>query len=216
MMGESMESSGKEILDRILKDAREKAESIIVDARKSAETVIEKQRQSARQNAEKKATSLLKRAANDADIIRGKVSTDIKRQAGWIVLSEKNRLITSVLNEAKKRLVNMQKSEDYVTVLEKLIVHASTVLGGGMLEVVLNENDSKLAIKFDKLEKEISDRSGVRTQLEVSEQKTKDVGVIVKTIDDQIFVDNTFEAILSRRERELRLKIARILFSNME
>jgi vacuolar-type H+-ATPase subunit E/Vma4 len=216
MMGESMESSGKEILDRILKDAREKAESIIVDARKSAETVIEKQRQSARQNAEKKAASLLKRAANDADIIRGKVSTDIKRQAGWIVLSEKNRLITSVLNEAKKRLVNMQKSEDYVTVLEKLIVHASTVLGGGMLEVVLNENDSKLAIKFDKLEKEISDRSGVRTQLEVSEQKTKDVGVIVKTIDDQIFVDNTFEAILSRRERELRLKIARILFSNME
>jgi vacuolar-type H+-ATPase subunit E/Vma4 len=199
-----------------LKDAREKAESIIVDARKSAETVIEKQRQSARQNAEKKAASLLKRAANDADIIRGKVSTDIKRQAGWIVLSEKNRLITSVLNEAKKRLVNMQKSEDYVTVLEKLIVHASTVLGGGMLEVVLNENDSKLAIKFDKLEKEISDRSGVRTQLEVSEQKTKDVGVIVKTIDDQIFVDNTFEAILSRRERELRLKIARILFSNME
>jgi vacuolar-type H+-ATPase subunit E/Vma4 len=216
MMGESMESSGKEILDRILKDAREKAESIIVDARKSAETVIEKQRQSARQNAEKKAASLLKRAANDADIIRGKVSTDIKRQAGWIVLSEKNRLITSVLNEAKKRLVNMQKSEDYVTVLEKLIVHASTVLGGGMLEVVLNENDSKLAIKFDKLEKEISDRSGVRIQLEVSEQKTKDVGVIVKTIDDQIFVDNTFEAILSRRERELRLKIARILFSNME
>ena len=215
MMGESMESSGKEILDRILKDAREKAESIIVDARKSAETVIEKQRQSARQNAEKKATFLLKRAANDADVIRGKVSTDIKRQAGWIVLSEKNRLITSVLNEAKNRLVNMQKSEDYVTVLEKLIVHASTVLGGGMLEVVLNENDSTL-VKLNTLEKKISDRSSVDTQLKFSEQKTKAVGVIVKTIDDQIFVDNTFEAILSRRDRELRLKIARILFSNMD
>ena len=84
-----------------------------------------------------------------------------------------------------------------------------------MLEVVLNENDSTLALKFDKLEKEISDRSGVRTQLKVAEQKTTAVGVIVKTMDDQIFVDNTFEAILSRRERELRLKIARILFSNM-
>lgn len=211
-----MESSVNEILDRILKDAREQAESIIADAKKSAETVIEKQRQSARQNAEKKASSLLKRAENDADIIRGKVSTDIKRQAGWIVLSEKNRLITSVLNETKNRLVNMQKSEKYVTVLDKLIVDSGTVLGGGMLEVVLNENDSTLALKFDKLEKEISDRSGIRTQLKFSEQKTKDVGVIVKTIDDQIFVDNTFEAILSRRERELRLKIARILFNNMD
>ena len=211
-----MESSGNEILDRILKDASEKAESIIVDARKSAKATIEKQRQSARQNAEKKVSVLLKRAENDAEIIRGKVSTDIKRQAGWIVLSEKNRLITNVLNEAKNRLVNMQKSEKYVTVLEKLIVDAGTVLGGGMLEVVLNENDSTLALKFDKLEKEISDKSGVQTQLKVSEQKTKDVGVIVKTIDDQIFVDNTFEAIISRRERELRLKVARILFSNMD
>lgn len=209
-----MESSGHRIIDRILKDAKEKAETIVKDAQKSAETIIEKQRQSARHSAEKEAHSLLKRAENDADIIRGKVATDIKRRAGWIVLSEKNRLITNVLNEVKKRLVNLKKSEGYVPVLEKLIVDAGAVLGGGMLEVVLNENDSTL-VKLNKLEKKISDRSSVDTQLKFSEQKTKAVGVIVKTIDDRIFVDNTFEAILSRRERELRLKITRILFSNV-
>jgi len=209
-----MESLGHRIIDRILKDAREEAENIVKDAQKSAETIIEKQRQSARHSAEKEAHSLLKRAENDADIIRGKVATDIKRRAGWIVLSEKNRLITNVLNEVKKRLVNLKKSEAYVPVLEKLIVDAGAVLGGGMLEVVLNENDSTL-VKLNKLEKKISDRSSVDTQLKFSEQKTKAVGVIVKTIDDRIFVDNTFEAILSRRERELRLKITRILFSNV-
>jgi len=209
-----MESLGQRIIDRILKDAREEAETIVKDAQKSAETIIEKQRQSARHSAEKEAHSLLKRAENDADIIRGKVATDIKRRAGWIVLSEKNRLITNVLNEVKKRLVNLKKSEGYVPVLEKLIVDAGAVLGGGMLEVVLNENDSTL-VKLNKLEKKISDRSSVDTQLKFSEQKTKAVGVIVKTIDDRIFVDNTFEAILSRRERELRLKITRILFSNV-
>ncbi len=209
-----MESLGHRIIDRILKDAREEAETIVKDAQKSAETIIEKQRQSARHSAEKEAHSLLKRAENDADIIRGKVATDIKRRAGWIVLSEKNRLITNVLNEVKKRLVNLKKSEAYVPVLEKLIVDAGAVLGGGMLEVVLNENDSTL-VKLNKLEKKISDRSSVDTQLKFSEQKTKAVGVIVKTIDDRIFVDNTFEAILSRRERELRLKITRILFSNV-
>ena len=209
-----MESSGHRIIDRILKDAKEKAETIVKDAQKSAETIIEKQRQSARHSAEKEAHSLLKRAENDADIIRGKVATDIKRRAGWIVLSEKNRLITNVLNEVKKRLVNLKKSEAYVPVLEKLIVDAGAVLGGGMLEVVLNENDSTL-VKLNKLEKKISDRSSVDTQLKFSEQKTKAVGIIVKTIDDRIFVDNTFEAILSRRERELRLKITRILFSNV-
>ncbi len=208
-----MESTGNEIIDRILKDAREEAETIVKDAHKSVETIIEKQRQSARHSAEKQVYSLLERAENDADIIRGKVSTDIKRQAGWTVLSEKNRLITNVLNEVKKRLVNLKKSE-YAPVLEKLIVDAGAVLGGGMLEVVLNENDSTL-VKLNKLEKKISDRSGVDTQLKFSEQKTKAFGAIVKTIDDRIFVDNTFEAILRRRERELRLKIARILFSNV-
>ena len=211
-----MKASENRIIDRILKDARAEAEIILKDAQKSAQTIIEKQRLSARHNAEKEANSLLKRAENEADIIRGKVSTDIKRQAGWIVLAEKNRLITSVLDEAKNRLVNMQKSEKYVTVLEKFVVDAGTVLGGGMLEVVLNENDSRLALKFDKLEKEISDKSGVRTRLKVSEQKTNAVGVIVKTVDDQIVVDNTFEAILCRREKELRLKIARILFNSMD
>jgi vacuolar-type H+-ATPase subunit E/Vma4 len=209
-----MESLGHRIIDRILKDAREEAETIVKDAQKSAETIIEKQRQSAHHSAEKEAYSLLKRAENDADIIRGKVATDIKRRAGWIVLSEKNRLITNVLNEVKKRLVNLKKSEEYVPVLEKLIVDAGAVLGGGMLEVVLNENDSTL-VKLNTLEKKISD-SSVDTQLKFSEQKTKAVGIIVKTIDDRIFVDITFEAILSRRERELRLKIARILFSNVD
>jgi vacuolar-type H+-ATPase subunit E/Vma4 len=63
------------------------------------------------------------------------------------------------------------------------------------------------------LEKKIADGTGVKTRLKISKQQTKAVGVIVKTNDGKIFVDNTFEAILSRRERELRLKIARILFS---
>ena len=211
-----MGSSENRIIDLILKDAREAAETIVKDAQKSAEMIIEKQRLSARHSAEKEAYSMLKRAENESEIIRGKVSTDIKRRAGWIVLSEKDRLITSVLTEAKNRLVNMQNSEEYFPVLEKLIVDASAVLDGGILEVVLNEKDSTLPLKIDKLEKEISDRTGFQTQLKFSEQKTEAVGVIVKTIDDRIFVDNTFEAILSRRERKLRLIIAQILFNTVD
>jgi len=208
-----MESSANKILDRILNDAREEAKVIIKEAKRSAEMLLEKQRQLAHQSAEKEAYSLLKRAENDADIIRGKVATDIKRRTGWVVLFEKDRLIISVLNEVKNRLVNLQKSEEYLPVLEKLIVDAGTVLDGGTLEVMLNENNLSLPLKLNKLEKKIADGTGVKTRLKISKQQIKAVGVIVKTNDGKIFVDNTFEAILSRRERELRLKIARILFS---
>jgi vacuolar-type H+-ATPase subunit E/Vma4 len=208
-----MESSANKILDRILNDAKEEAKTIVKEAKRSAEMLLENQRQMALRNAEKEVYYLLRRAENEADIIRGKVTTDVKRRTGWVVLFEKDRLIISVLNEVKNRLVNLQKSEEYLPVLEKLIVDAGTVLDGGTLEVMLNENDSSLPLKLNKLEKKIADRTGVKTQLKFSKQQIKAVGVIVKTIDGQIFVDNTFEAILSRRERELRLKIARILFS---
>jgi len=208
-----MESSDNKIIDRILNDAREEAKAVIKEAKRSAEMLLEKQRQLASHSAEKEVYSLLKRAENEAAVIKGKVTTDIKRRAGWSVLSEKERLVTSVLNEVKNRLVNLQKSEEYLPVLEKLIVDAGTVLDGGTLEVVLNENDSSLPLKLNKLEKKIADGTGVKTQLKISKQQIKAVGVIVKTNDGKIFVDNTFEAILSRRERELMLKIARILFS---
>jgi len=208
-----MESSDNRIIDRILNDAREEAKAIIKEAKRSAEMLLEKQKELASHSAEKEVYSLLKRAENEAAVIKGRVTTDIKRRAGWMVLSEKERLVTSVLNEVKNRLVNLQKSEEYLPVLEKLIVDAGTVLDGGTLEVMLNKNDSSLPLKLNKLEKKIADGTGVKTRLKISKQQIKAVGVIVKTNDGKIFVDNTFEAILSRRERELRLKIARILFS---
>ena len=211
-----MEGSENRIIGRILKDAKEEAETILKEAQKFAETITEKQRREARHSAEKEANSLLKRAKNEADIIRGKVSTEIKRQASWIVLSEKNRLIKNVLTEAKNRLVNVQNSEEYLPVLEKLIVNAGAVLGGGMLEILLSENDLALPLNLGKLEKEIFDKINVETHFGLSNQQITDVGVIVKTIDNQFFVDNTFESIFNRRERELRLKIAQILFSDVD
>jgi vacuolar-type H+-ATPase subunit E/Vma4 len=108
--------------------------------------------------------------------------------------------------------MKLQKTKEYQPVIEKLIVDAGTVLGGGALEVVLNENDSSLPLKLSKLEKKIAEKTGAKTQLKLSKQQIKAVGVTVKTSNGKIFVDNTFESILKRRERELRLKIARILF----
>ena len=128
---------------------------ILKDAKKSAENTIEKQRQVARQSAEKRCRSLIKRAENDAEIIRGKVSTEIKRQAGWTVLSEKNHLIQNALDAVKNKLMNLKKTE-YVPVLENLIVEAGTVLGGGPLEVLLTDKDSNLPVNLSKMKKQIT------------------------------------------------------------
>ena len=76
-----MESSDNKIIDRILKDAKEERKAIIKEAKRSAEMLLEKQRKLALHSAEKEVYSLLKRAENEAAVIKGKVTTDIKRRA---------------------------------------------------------------------------------------------------------------------------------------
>ena len=211
-----MESPEQDIVNRILKDATQEAEQIVKNAKMSAESLLENQRQSGRDDAQKQANTILRRAQNEADIIRGKTNSDIRRQAGWSVLSEKNRLIQKVLDEAKTRLFDMEKTPQYMQFLEKLAVDAGSVLGGGELMVVLNQKDSKLQASFSKLAKKITEATGVKTNLSRSEQDLATSGIVIKKIADNIFVDNTFEAIFKRQEKQLKLKIGKTLFGSID
>lgn len=210
-----MESAIGRITDRILQDAREEAKSIVDEAQRSSDKLLEERRQSGRQKAEEDVYSLLKRAESEAEVVRGRVATETKRKAGWLILSEKERLVTNVLDEVKRKLGDLRKSKRYISILEKMIIDAGTALGGGRLEVMLNEDDLTLPLKIDTLDKVITEETGVKTHLKLSTQKIEALGgALVKTPGDRIVVDNTFEAILKRREKELRFKAARILFGN--
>ena len=214
-LGENMNNSGNEIFSRIINDAQKEANFILEKAKKSANDIVEEQRSSAQLKANKVSDSILIKAENDANIISEKISTDIKNQAGWIVLAEKERLISEVLNNVKNKLRALQKSQKYTKVLEGLIIKGGIVLGGGVLEILINKNDSKLC-NYNKLSKEISKKTGVKTKLNLSKNYINDIGVKIRTIDNKIYVDNTFDAIIRRREKGLRLKIARILFKGLD
>lgn len=208
-----MEPEVKRIVDRILSDAKKEAKSIVKEARKSAEIMLEKRKALARQKAGKKASSILKKTESEVKALREMIPTDAKRKAGWKVLSEKERLVTSVLDKVKTKLEVLSQSKKYVPVLEKMILDAGIALDGGKLEVSLNRRDSVLAFNFSTLAKTIAEKSGRKTQIKRSEEKIEALGgVVVKTVDGRIVVDNTFEAILMRRERDLRFKTAKILF----
>jgi vacuolar-type H+-ATPase subunit E/Vma4 len=208
-----MESEMHGIVDRILYDSRKKAKSIIKEARKSADMMLEKQKESASRKAGEKVSSMLKKTESEVATIRGTVFTDVRRQASWMVLSEKERLVTNILDEVKTKLETLSQSKKYISILETFIVDAGTVLGGGTLEVLLNKRDSTLPLKLNELAKAITEKTEKKTQLKLSKQKIETFGgAVIKTVDGKIVVDNTFEAILKRREKELRFKIARILF----
>jgi len=208
-----MKAEGSGIVSRILVDAKEDAESIIAEANKLAEMMVEQQKELGRQKASERVSSVLNDAKNEVGLIQRATFTQTKRKAGWAILSEKDRLISSVIGEAKLKLVDLEKTEKYVPLLEKLIVQAGIVLGGGSIQVALNEHDSKLPLKFDKLAKEIEAKTGAKTRLEVSRERLHvSGGVTLRTPDGKVVVDNTFETILRRREIDLKPRIAKVLF----
>jgi V/A-type H+-transporting ATPase subunit E len=201
------------MIDRILQDARKDAESIIAEARKSAEITIERQKELGRKEASEKVSSIINSAKNEVNPVREAVLTDARRRAGWMILSEKERLLEGVMDEVKVEFRAFTKTERYVPWLKKVIIEAGTVLGGGKTQVALNEHDSTLRLGLDTLSKEIEKRTGTRTDFELFKESINTLGgAIVRTVDGRVVVDNTFETILTHRERDLKPKIAKILF----
>jgi vacuolar-type H+-ATPase subunit E/Vma4 len=207
-----MEST-RVITEMILEEAKKSAEHIIQEAQKSAEETLEKQRQLGVQKANESARLLFKKAESEVELNKLRSMANAKIKANWVILSKKETWIDNVLNEAKNKLKILTQSKKYLPILEKLITEAGVILGGKELEVLLNEQDSASPLKLDDLAKEISERTGFETKLRLSEEKPKVIGgAIVRTANGKVVMDNTFDDILRRREKDLRSEIAKILF----
>jgi vacuolar-type H+-ATPase subunit E/Vma4 len=207
-----MEST-RVITEMILEEAKKSAEHIIQEAQKSAEETLEKQRQLGVQKANESARLLFKKAESEVELNKLRSMANAKIKANWVILSKKETWIDNVLNEAKNKLKILTQSKKYLPILEKLIIEAGVILGGKELEVLLNKQDSASPLKLDDLAKEISERTGFETKLRLSEEKPKVIGgAIVRTANGKVVMDNTFDDILRRREKDLRSEIAKILF----
>ncbi len=132
-------------------------------------------------------------------------------QAKMSYLAEKENGITAIFEEGKKQIASVVQSSDYATILSNLIVSAGVNLGGGELVVSVPKNDTSKVNTSDIAQK-ISSKSGTQTtvKLDSVEPKTKLGGAIIKKSD--IWVDNTFEAIIERRTESIRAELAKILF----
>ena len=205
--------STRVITEMILDEAKKTAEHIILEAQKSVEETLEKQRQLGVQKANELAQALLKKAESEAELDKLNSMANAKIEANWVILSKKETWIYNVLIEAKKELKVLTQSKKYLPILERLITEAGVTSGGKELEVLLNAQDSALPLKLENLAKKISEKTGFKTKLRLSEEKIKVIGgAVVRTADGKVIMDNTFDDVLRRREKELRSEIAKILF----
>ena len=111
-----------------------------------------------------------------------------------------------------QKISSLLQSSDYSTILGNLIVQAGSSLGGGNLEVSVTKTDAS-KVNVNDLAQKISSKTGTQTTITHNPQdiKTRLGGAIVKKSD--LWVDNTFESIIERRNESIRAEIAKILFS---
>jgi len=207
-----MEST-RVITEMIVEEAKKSAEHTLQEAEKSAEDTLKKHKQRGVQRANEAAKILLKKAESEAELYKLNSIANSKIKAKWVILSKKETWIDNVLTEAKNELKVLTQSKKYLSILEKLITEAGVILGGKELELLLNTQDSALPLKLDNIAKEIAEKIGFETKMNLSKEKTEVVGgAMVRTADGKVIMDNTFDDILRRREKELRSEIAKILF----
>jgi len=202
------------ITNTLLQEAKESAKMIINDAQELSEKMITKQKQLGTKEANTNRLLMLKKATNEANMERRHKIANSKITSNWIVLSRKEEIIATVMKEVKKKLQNLTQTKKYIPILENLIIEAGVILGGKKIEVLLNEKDSILPLNFNEITKKVMSRTKTEVKMILSEEKIQVIGgVVLKTNDGKVIMDNTFDDIIKQKEKILKDKISKILFN---
>jgi V/A-type H+-transporting ATPase subunit E len=215
---ERMEGYSKKeemIKERIVRDAEREAEDLLEKAKASAQEILEEGARLGAQDASKEAEEILSRAKEEAEALKRRIVSDAKMKGAWQILSEKRSLIEEVLEEARKALRNWSEKEKelYIQALRGLILKDALELGGGQLEVLLNHRDASLPLDLEALSHEVEKKTGRKTRISVGLERLHiSGGILLRTADGKMSIDDTFEGILERRRKQIETIIAGILF----
>ena len=192
----------------IISDAKAEAEEFIEKAKAEADEILSK----AEEKAQRDAQEILSRGEKGLE-------AEKRRSLGKVRLAEKMRKLKAMeeyidraFDETLESLKKLTGSQDYKEILANFIVEGGIGLGGGELEVIARKEDSK-DIEVAKLADAIAKETGNATAISLSGENLNCAGgAIVQLKDGSIVIDNTFEARVDRDRRDLRVKIAKILF----
>lgn len=203
-----MSADVEKIQKIIIKDAKEKAEGIVSKAREKAQKILDE----AKEEAKKEAEEIINKKKAEAESQARRILSEAKLEARLKILNAKEQLISEVFEEAIKRLKEFSQSTQYKTALENLIKDAAMIIGGGELEILFPEN-TNVDLDLTRISSEVEKQTRKSTSFTISKDRIKSIGgVIVRSKDQLLTVDNTFEARLERLREQLRVNIANLLF----
>jgi len=207
-----MSSGLDKIVSSILSEARSKADENIQKAELEAKTIEEEGSKAA--DFEKK--KILDLATKKSEMKHQQIVSEAKMKSRKLELETKEEVIEESFNKATEELKAISNTTDkeYLDSLKKIIEEAALEIGGGELIIYTKEEDiSKAKNLVSSIETNVTSQTGKDTKFEFGESIDTIGGAILKTKNGNIEVNNTIEARLLRYKKDLRGKVAEILFN---
>lgn len=206
-----MSAGTEKIVSSIMSDAQIKADSIIQEAESKSSSILEEGQKTALMEKEK----ILEDAKKQSKMKSQQIISEAKMNSRRMELEAREEVIDEAFKKAQEKLKEIATSEstEYIESLKSIITEAAIEIGGGDLIILLKEADmAKIKDSLAALEKDVTEKIGVSTTLEIGENINTIGGAIIKTKNGEIEVNNTIEARMLRFKKTLRSEVAAVLF----
>jgi len=190
--------------NRILSDAKLKADETIREAQAKADQTIAE----ARQRAQKEADELLAKAKLEAEAVRRSILSSKVRVNRLRILDEKNRIVQEVLGAVEEKLSNIAKSSRFGETAQRFVAEAVKAVDSDQPVVRLGFKGSSKQ-NLDSVSKVLPKGSKL-----VFEENPIDGlgGVIASDAEGRIIFNNSFRSRLERLDSQLLTLIASTIF----
>jgi len=185
--------AAEKIIQQIQKDAQKEAKKLVDESKKEAKTIIDNAKASAELEAKKIIADGKTKSENLKKIMISQANQDAKRQE----MNAREKIMDECFVKAHHGLSTL-KEEEYKKIVTKLIQQGSKKLGKSCSVLVSRDYDKQIAKNLG---------------LKIDGTVEASGGVIVKSCDGRIILDNTFDGILKREKDKIRIKVGKLLFS---
>ncbi len=184
------------IIAKIEQDTNKKVEDIIHDAQNQAESLKKQKKQVSDNETSELLTQAKQESHQQKQIKIAQAHQEKKRK----IMAAREKLIDTCFTKAQEKLHHLSEKQ-YTKIITHLLKDGKKKLGEDFTVYISQKQDKHIAKKLG---------------LTVSGSLEATGGVILKSKDKTITLDNTFEGILRRKKDVIRIKIGKLLFSTQK
>lgn len=199
-----MSESLDKLQNRILSDAKTKAEEIVREAQSKADQILSE----AKTRVQKEVDDLTAKAKVEAEGIRRNILSSKIRANRLKILDEKNRIVEDVVQRIEDRLAGIAKSSQFDRAAEHFVEEAVKAVDSDQPIVRLGFKDASKK-DLDTVSKTVPKGSKVLFEDEPIEGLG---GVVASDAEGRVIFNNSFKSRLERLDSQLLTLISTTIF----